>query len=64
MTDTDILLPAGTVFVVTGITVDGRRFRVRTPSYYHATGINLYRGTVWYILPNETTRHILYRVFN
>ena len=35
-------------YKVTGVTVDGKRFRIMTTNYMHAMGINLWRGTVWY----------------
>lgn len=34
-------------YVVTGLTVLGKRFRIFTQSYHHAMGINLYKGSVW-----------------
>ncbi len=35
-------------YKVTGVTVDGKRFRpIMTTNYMHAMGINLWRGTVW-----------------
>jgi len=32
---------------VTGIDREGKRFRIVTSSAVYATGINLWRGTVW-----------------
>lgn len=36
-------------YIVTGVTVRGRRFRIETQNYAHAMGINLWRGHVWII---------------
>ena len=38
------------VYLVTGVTRTGSRFRVETESLMHALGINLWRGTVWEIV--------------
>jgi hypothetical protein len=41
-----------THYEVTGVRVDGRRFKIHTKSWMHAEGINLYRGTRWGVLPS------------
>jgi hypothetical protein len=50
-------------YEVTGVTVNGKRFKIRTSNRMHAYGINLYRGTVWERLSNGH-RRILRRVWN
>lgn len=49
-------------YVVTGLRLDGRRFRNITTSRLHAFGINLWRGTVWRIV--EGRRKCVKRVHN
>lgn len=51
------------MFVITGIDVYGKRFRIHTSSAMHAFGINLWRGSVWKILENGK-RKLLKRVYN
>lgn len=53
---------ADQMYIVTGVTIDGKRFRIVTPNQMHAFGINLYRGTVWF--SDMGKRHILRRVWN
>jgi hypothetical protein len=48
---------------VTGVTVRGQRFRIVTSSYFHAMGINLYRGSVWVVCKGGH-RKLLKRVMN
>ena len=54
----------GDRYVVTGVCVDGRRFRVATDNPIHALGINLHRGTLWQIKAGENRRRVVRRVFN
>ncbi len=48
---------------VTGVTRDGRRFKIETSNAIHAAGINLWRGTLWRVLPGGR-REIVRRVWN
>ena len=48
-------------YEVTGVTMSGRRFKVRTTNAMHAFGINLYRGTVWNV--TDAGRQIIKRVW-
>lgn len=52
-------------FDVTGVDMWGRRFRMTynsdKPGFYTAFGINLFKGSVWGVLPNGT-RKLLRRV--
>ena len=50
------------IYHVTGITVDGKRFRIVTPNWYHAAGINLYRGSRWLVRNNKRT--LISRCYN
>lgn len=51
-------------YVVTGVLANGRRFKaIHTPSYQHAMGINLYRGSVWE-KQSDGSRKLLKRVWN
>ena len=50
-------------FDVTGITSGGKRFSLRYSSSAFAFGINLWRGTVWGVLPSGK-RKLLKRVYN
>jgi len=50
----------GDKYLVTGITVSGKRFRIKTDNPIHAFGINLYQGTVW--LLRRGKRKMLKRV--
>ena len=47
---------------VTGITVDGKRFKLTTTKWWHANGINLFRGSVW--LVRDGKRTLVKRVWN
>lgn len=48
---------------VTGVTRDGKRFKIVTKSEIHAAGINLWRGTKWGVR-NDGTRKKLQEVYN
>ena len=48
---------------VTGVTRNGRRFKIVTSNAIHAAGINLWRGTLWRVLPGGR-REIVRRVWN
>jgi len=48
---------------VTGVLIDGRRFKTVTGNFYHAMGINLWRGSVWGVKP-DGSRKLLKRVRN
>lgn len=50
-------------FHVTGITRNGKRFKLVYSSLYMAMSINLYRGSVYAVLDNGT-RKLLKRVYN
>lgn len=50
-------------FVVTGITVNKKRFKQKYNSYFIAMSINLYRGHVWGVKENGK-RTMLKEVFN
>jgi len=50
------------MYIVTGITIDGKRFKIVTDSKIHAHGINLWRGSVW-IETNGGKRKLLKRVY-
>lgn len=49
-------------YLVTGVDTDGRRFRIETGSWLHASGLNLYRGTRW--LVRDGRRYRINAVFN
>lgn len=49
-------------FVVTGVALGGKRFRIRTENQMHAFGINLWRGSVW--AEENGKRRLLRRVWN
>jgi hypothetical protein len=51
------------IWHVTGVRVDGRRFKIVTRSYHHAMMINLYRGSVWQVMGNGQ-RRLIKRVMN
>lgn len=51
-------------YVVTGVTVDGKRFKRVTDNPYYALGINLYRGSLWGIPVSGGPRRLLRRVWN
>lgn len=48
-------------YVVTGTTVQGKRFRLVYPTVFWAMGINLWKGSVWGIKENGE-RKLLKRV--
>jgi hypothetical protein len=50
----------GKSFVVTGVyAYSNRRFApIHTDSYIHAMSINLWKGTVWVVLPNGKRKKI------
>lgn len=52
-------------FHVTGVTTDGRRFRQNysKEGAWVAFGVNLWRGSVWGVLP-DGKRKLLKRVYN
>lgn len=50
------------LYVVTGLDVRGRRFRMFTSNYMYAMSINLWRGSVWE--QKEGKRKLLKRVRN
>ena len=49
-------------YVITGVDVKGKRFKITTSNWIHASGINLYRGTVWKVVDGK--RKLIYRVWN
>jgi len=49
-------------YVITGVDVRGKRFKITTSNYIHAMGINLYRGSVWKVEAGK--RRLIKRVFN
>lgn len=52
------------MYEVTGVLTNGRRFKaIKTNNAFHAFGINLYRGSVWY-RSEDGKRHLLQRVWN
>lgn len=51
-------------YVVTGVLVNGRRFRPITTNFYlHADSINLWCGSVWEVF-TDGTRRLIKRVSN
>ena len=53
-----------TGYVVTGLLVQGGRFRRHTAIAGYALGINLWRGSVWGIRLDNGRRQLLKRVYN
>lgn len=54
-----------TVFEVTGVLVNGRRFKpIVTKNFLHAKGINLYRGSVWVRESANSPRKLLWEIYN
>lgn len=48
-----------TSFIVTGVLYRGGRFpAIHTTNFHYAMCINLWRGTVWGVLPNGRRRRI------
>ena len=56
-------LPQFYKYHITGVLVSGKRFKIVTSSFFHAAGINLWRGTVWGVRKNGT-RTRLWEVTN
>jgi hypothetical protein len=52
----------GDKYHVTGVCVDGKRFKRVTDNPHYALAINLYRGSVWQV--RDGKRKLLKRVFN
>jgi len=52
----------GDRYLVTGVTVEGKRFRIVCDTWWHACGINLYRGSRW--LLRDGRRALIARVYN
>lgn len=52
-----------TTYEVTGVTVNGQRFKLVYKRLVDASMINLYRGSVWERQPNGQ-RKLLWRVWN
>ncbi len=52
----------GVSFLVTGITVAGKKFRLEFDDKFHAMNINLYRGKVYQV--NNGKRSLLKTVTN
>lgn len=50
------------MYVITGVTASGKRFRIETTNQVHAMGINLYRGSVWEV--DNGRRKLLKRIWN
>jgi hypothetical protein len=60
---TEIDLSPFVSYHVTGTDARGRRFRTATRNAVHAFGVNLWRGSVWGVLPTGH-RKLLRRVYN
>jgi len=43
----------GDYYLITGKTTDGRKFRLTYPTWYMASGINLYNGHKWLVRGNK-----------
>ena len=52
----------GDLYLVTGVTRSGKRFRLKYSSWRMANCINLYNGSVW--LLRDGKRHLIDRVYN
>lgn len=52
----------GDFYEVTGVDVYGKRFRIVSNTWWHAEGINLYRGTKW--LVRNGKRYKIQSVYN
>lgn len=50
------------MYIITGVDVYGKRFRIKTSNYIHAMGINLYNGSVWLLKNGKRT--LIKRVVN
>ncbi len=51
-------------YVVTGVDVYGKRFKLVYTNYIHANCINLYRGSLWEEHRATGKRKLLKRVYN
>jgi len=51
-------------YEITGVDKEGKRFKMSTKSHIQAMGINLWRGSVWFIKDGETKRKLVKRVWN
>lgn len=51
-------------YIVTGITIHGKRFRQEYSEPQWAFGINLFRGSVWGVCKRTNKRKLLKRVYN
>ena len=52
----------GDLYICTGVTTSGKRFRFITSHWSAANGINIFRGTKW--LLRDGKRHIIQRCYN
>lgn len=52
-----------TRYIITGVKVDGQRFKTTIDNVVYASGINLFRGSVWEV-DKDNKRHLLKRVYN
>jgi hypothetical protein len=52
----------GDVYIATGITVDGKKFKMESKSWWYINGINLYRGTKW--LKRDGKKYKIQAVYN
>lgn len=50
-------------YIVTGVDVRGKRFRLQYSKLFHALCINLWRGSVWLVNDNGK-RKLVKRVWN
>ena len=51
------------MYKVTGVTMNGKRFKIETNSRMHAFMINLWRGSVWELQKDDKWK-LLRRVYN
>jgi len=54
----------GDTYHVTGVDIDGKRFKIVTSSPIQALGINLWRGTVWQLKAGSEKRKLIKKVWN
>lgn len=52
----------GDKYHVTGVDLNGRRFKIVTDNPHWALAINVYRGTVWQV--RDGRRRIIRRIYN
>ena len=52
----------GDLYIVTGVTVSGKRFAKVFHTWLMASGINLYRGSKWLVRGGK--RKLIVRVYN